>query len=44
MLVSVTFKSVDLHFPFIPFVHDGMVTSTAESRVDFVPSQPETCS
>jgi Flp pilus assembly protein TadG len=42
--VTVAFKSVDLHFPFIPFIHDGMVTSTAESRVDFVPSQPETCS
>jgi Flp pilus assembly protein TadG len=42
--VSVAFKSVDLHFPFIPFIHDGMVTSSAESRVDFVPSQPETCS
>ena len=42
--VTVSFKSVDLHFPFIPFIHDGVVTSTAESRVDFVPSPPETCS
>lgn len=42
--VSVQFKSVDLHFPFIPFIHDGLVNSSAESRVDFVPSQPESCS
>jgi len=42
--VTVAFKTIDLHFPFIPFIDDGMVTSTAESRVDFVPSQPETCS
>lgn len=42
--VSVVFKSVDLHFPFIPFIHDGTVTATAQSRVDFVPTQPETCS
>ena len=41
--VTVTFKSVDLHFPFIPFIHDGQVTARAEARVDFVPSQPETC-
>lgn len=42
--VTVKFKSVDLHFPFVPFISGGMVTSTAESRVDFVPSQPEACS
>ena len=45
--VSVQFKSADLHFPFIPFVHDGMVTSTAEARVDFVPDRdnpPQECS
>ncbi|MFL6106220.1 MAG: TadE/TadG family type IV pilus assembly protein [Marmoricola sp.] len=42
--VTVKFRSVNLHFPFIPLVQDGMVTSTAESRVDFVPSQPEACS
>lgn len=42
--VTVSFKSVDLHFPFIPFIHNGRVTSTAESRVDYVPSQPQTCS
>jgi len=45
--VSVQFKSADLHFPFIPFVHDGYVTSTAEARVDFVPDRdnpPQACS
>jgi Flp pilus assembly protein TadG len=44
--ISVQFKSADLHFPFVPFVHDGMVSSTAESRVDFVPdpdNPPEDC-
>lgn len=41
--VVVRFKSPDLHFPFIPFINDGMVTASAESRVDFVPSQPESC-
>lgn len=42
--VVVRFKSPDMHFPFIPFINDGLVTARAESRVDFVPSQPETCS
>lgn len=44
--ISVQFKSADLHFPFVPFVHDGLVTSSAESRVDFVPdpdNPPEDC-
>ena len=46
VVVAVEFKSADLHFPFIPFIHDGLVTSTAESRVDFVPdpdNPPEEC-
>lgn len=45
--VSVRFKSADLHFPFIPFIRDGVVTSTAEARVDFVPdrdNRPQECS
>jgi Flp pilus assembly protein TadG len=45
--IAVTFKSTDLHFPFVPFVHDGLVTSTAESRVDWVPdpdNPPQDCS
>jgi Flp pilus assembly protein TadG len=34
--ISVQFKSIDMNFPFVPFVHDGQVTSTVTSRVDFV--------
>ena len=34
--VSVQFKSVDLHFPFLPFIRDGVVTATSTSRVDYV--------
>lgn len=41
--VQVSFNSIDLHFPFLPFIHDGQVTSQAQARVDFVPTQPETC-
>jgi Flp pilus assembly protein TadG len=45
--VSVQFTSADMHFPFIPMIHDGMVTSTAQARVDFVPdpdNPPQDCS
>ena len=42
--VEVRFKSVNLHFPFLPFIDDGWVTSHAEARVDFVPTQPQACS
>jgi Flp pilus assembly protein TadG len=44
--VSVQFKSTDMHLPFIPFIRDGLVTSTAESRVDYVDEQnpPQDCS
>lgn len=41
--VTISFNSPDLHFPFIPFINNGLVTSTAQSRVDFVPSQPQAC-
>lgn len=34
--VSVQFDSVDLHFPFVPFLHGGVVTSTSTARVDYV--------
>lgn len=44
VVVEVEFSSFDLQLPFLPFVDEGRVTSTAESRVDFVPSQPEECS
>ena len=42
--VEVSFESFDLQLPFLPFVDDGRVSSTAEARVDYVPSQPEECS
>ncbi len=41
--VTVSFSTPDLHFPFIPFINNGVVTSSAQSRVDFVPSQPQAC-
>jgi len=44
--ISVRFKSVDLHFPFVPFIRDGVVTSSGTARVDFTDDNnpPETCS
>lgn len=34
--VEVQFKSHDLNLPFIPFIDNGLVTSTAEARVEYV--------
>ncbi|MGY2875442.1 Flp pilus assembly protein TadG [Marmoricola sp. URHA0025 HA25] len=44
--ISVQFKSVDMHFPFVPFIHDGLVTSTAEARIERYDRDhpPEGCS
>jgi Flp pilus assembly protein TadG len=45
--ISVQFRSIDLHFPFVPFLHHGLVTSRGDSRVDFVPdvdNPPQSCS
>ncbi len=42
--VQVRFDSLDLNFPYIPLPHDGEVRELVRSRVDYVPSQPETCS
>ena len=44
--ISVRFKSVDMHFPFVPFVHDGLVTSTASARIERYDGDhpPEECS
>lgn len=42
--VVVQFKSADMHFPFLPFIRDGVITSQSDSRVEYVPSQPESCS
>jgi Flp pilus assembly protein TadG len=43
--VSVQFKSVDMHFPFVPFIRDGVVTSTASARLDSVDADnpPPSC-
>lgn len=41
--VTVTFRSIDLNVPFVPFVNDGTVAERARARVDFVPSSPEAC-
>jgi len=34
--VTVTFDSIDLHIPFLPFIKDGQVSSTAKARVEFL--------
>lgn len=42
--VTVTFKSYDMNFPFVPFVNDGIVYQAADSRVEYIDSsQPEDC-
>lgn len=41
--VSVEFTSIDLNFPFLPFIDDGRVSQTAQARVDYVPATPESC-
>ena len=42
--VTVTFNSIDLNLPFVPFINDGRVSETVEARVDYTPSPPEACS
>lgn len=39
--VQVEFKTIDLGFPFVPFVNGGWVAQRAEARVDYVPTHPE---
>lgn len=41
--VSVTFNSYDMNIPFVPFIDDGVVSQTADSRVEFVPDEPQVC-
>lgn len=43
VIVTLSFKTFDFHFPFLPFIEDGVVSETVESRVDYVPEQPEVC-
>jgi Flp pilus assembly protein TadG len=38
--VTVSFDSIDLHIPFLPFISDGRVSSTAKARVEFVNDGP----
>jgi Flp pilus assembly protein TadG len=35
--VTVTFDSMDFNLPFVPFIEDGQVSSTAKARVDYTP-------
>jgi len=41
--VSVTFDTYDMNIPFVPFIDDGVVSQTADSRVEFVEDEPEVC-
>ena len=45
--VTVQFQSIDLHFPFVPFIRGGVVRSTSTARVDYVrdpDNPPANCS
>jgi hypothetical protein len=43
--VTVTFDSIDLQIPFLPFIDHGQVSSTAKARVEYVnDGQPANCS
>jgi Flp pilus assembly protein TadG len=43
--ISVRFKSIDLHFPFVPFIRDGVVSSSGTARLDNADpdNPPESC-
>ncbi len=43
VVVTVEFRSYDLNLPFVPFIDNGVVKSSATSRVDYAPaaSYPE---
>ncbi|MDN4160620.1 TadE/TadG family type IV pilus assembly protein [Nocardioides abyssi] len=41
--VRVEFPAADLQLPFLPFVNGGLVATTAEARVEYVPVAPEPC-
>jgi Flp pilus assembly protein TadG len=43
--VTVSFTTYDFNFPFLPFVNDGLVNSTAKARVENLnDGKPTTCS
>ncbi len=35
--IAVAFDSIDLGFPFVPFINGGRVSQSATARVDYVP-------
>lgn len=41
--LTVQFNAMDLDLPFVPFVADGDVQETAQSRVENVPTTPGAC-
>ena len=41
--VTVEFESIDLNFPFVPFIEDGVVSQTVDARLERVTDQPEEC-
>ena len=41
--VSVQFDSLNLKFPFLPVPGNATVGTTADTRVEFVPTEPEEC-
>ena len=43
-VVTVRFETLDMHIPFLPFINDGVVSQSADSRVENVPAPPEACS
>lgn len=42
--VAVTFKALDIGFPFIPLPNDGYVTTDADARVEAVTTKSVNCS
>lgn len=42
--VTVTFNAIDMNFPFVPFINNGVVTQTANARVERIDGQPTNCS
>lgn len=42
--VTVTFNSYDMNIPFVPFINDGIVSQSADSRVENIEIPPGICS
>lgn len=41
--VTIKFQAIDMNFPFVPFIDDGVVTQSAEARVERIDGQPTNC-